>query len=105
MLIRDLTAEGARVVAYDPVAMPATRQALPHHESITHSLSVRLFDGSAAVVLITAWPEFRELPQLLQGLEHSPLGHRRQARAGQATDAPLRRNRALGQSPRSQSTR
>jgi UDPglucose 6-dehydrogenase len=72
-LIRDLRAEGARVVAYDPVAIPATRQALPHHD-VAYAQSLReAVDGSAAVVLITAWPEFRELPQLLQGLETPPL--------------------------------
>ena len=54
-----LRGEGAEVVAYDPVAMDAARSLLPGVEMRDTALAA--LEGSDAAVLVTEWPEFREL--------------------------------------------
>jgi UDPglucose 6-dehydrogenase len=58
-LIHLLQHEGARVRAYDPVAMAAARAHLPQVDLVETPYD--LADGSDAVVLVTEWNEFREL--------------------------------------------
>ncbi len=72
-VVRDLVAEGARVTAYDPVAMGAAKVVLSDLEvDYAPSLSEAICDTDA-IVLITAWPEFLELPELLRGIGKSPV--------------------------------
>ncbi|MFM9077809.1 MAG: UDP binding domain-containing protein [Solirubrobacterales bacterium] len=54
-----LAAEGAEVVAFDPVAMEAARELLPGVEMADSALEA--LDGADGAVLVTEWPEFREL--------------------------------------------
>jgi UDPglucose 6-dehydrogenase/GDP-mannose 6-dehydrogenase len=54
-----LLERGAEVVAYDPVA---TAPDVPHASTLDEAL-----DGADAVVLVTAWPEFAAVPELLAG--------------------------------------
>jgi UDPglucose 6-dehydrogenase len=54
-----LNAEGARVRAYDPVAAERAREILVGTELSNSALEA--IDGADAVVLVTEWPEFREL--------------------------------------------
>jgi UDPglucose 6-dehydrogenase len=54
-----LMAEGARVRAYDPVAADRAREILVGTELCDTALDA--VDGADAVVLVTEWPEFREL--------------------------------------------
>lgn len=54
-----LLAEGARVVAYDPVAIPNTRVLLPAVEYADSALQA--LEGAEACVLVTEWPEFVHL--------------------------------------------
>jgi UDPglucose 6-dehydrogenase len=54
-----LLGEGAAVRAYDPVAMERAREAIPAAELCDSALDA--LDGADAVVLVTEWPEFREL--------------------------------------------
>jgi UDPglucose 6-dehydrogenase len=54
-----LNAEGARVRAYDPVAAERAREILVGTELSDSALEA--IDGADAVVLVTEWPEFREL--------------------------------------------
>jgi UDPglucose 6-dehydrogenase len=55
----DLLADGAQVVAYDPVAGPqAARQV---HRLELADKAVEVADGAHAVVVMTEWAEFREL--------------------------------------------
>lgn len=60
-LVKSLTAKGARVRAYDPVAIPDAKQELDkmpvrYCESAYHAA-----EGSDALVVGTGWPEFRAL--------------------------------------------
>jgi len=51
-----LAAEGAEVVAFDPVAMEAARDLLPGVEMADSALDA--LDGADGAVLVTEWPEF-----------------------------------------------
>jgi len=52
---------GARVKAYDPVAMPACRQQNPHLNIQYCDSAAAVARGADAVVLVTEWEEFRNL--------------------------------------------
>jgi UDPglucose 6-dehydrogenase len=54
-----LQADGASVVAFDPVAEDEARRLLPNVEFADGALDA--IDGADAVVLVTEWPQFREL--------------------------------------------
>ncbi|HET9290624.1 MAG TPA: UDP-glucose/GDP-mannose dehydrogenase family protein [Actinomycetes bacterium] len=56
---RDLLADGARVVAYDPVAGEAAARKVPGLELADKAVGVA--DGAHAIVLMTEWAEFGEL--------------------------------------------
>jgi UDP-glucose 6-dehydrogenase len=72
-VIPNLALEGAHVVAYDPVAIEPTRQALNDPRvRYVESLGDAIRDVDA-VVLLTAWPEFQELPELLDLAERPPV--------------------------------
>jgi UDPglucose 6-dehydrogenase len=55
----DLLADGAQVVAYDPVAGPQAARQVPGLELADKAVEVA--DGAHAVVVMTEWAEFREL--------------------------------------------
>ncbi|MCO5316022.1 MAG: UDP-glucose/GDP-mannose dehydrogenase family protein [Solirubrobacterales bacterium] len=59
VLAARLMGEGANVVAYDPVAMERARTLLPGVEMKEKPEDA--LTGADAVVLVTEWPEFREL--------------------------------------------
>jgi UDPglucose 6-dehydrogenase len=58
-VIRDLLADGAQVVAYDPVAGEPAARLLPGLELAAKAVEVA--DGAHALVLMTEWAEFGEL--------------------------------------------
>ena len=72
-VIPSLAAEGALVTAYDPVANGPVRAALGD-DRIAYADSLReAIDRAEAVVLLTAWPEFQILPELLASLQNPPV--------------------------------
>lgn len=58
-IIAALQTQGAKIKAYDPVAMPAAQQLLPDVEYCQDSYAT--CDGSDALVLATEWNQFRAL--------------------------------------------
>src|SRR5262249_50593427 len=52
---------GARVSAYDPIAMEACKQQLPALKINYCSSALDAANGAHAVVLVTEWEEFRRL--------------------------------------------
>lgn len=67
-LIPELISKGAKIVAYDPVAMPNARGIL--RDNIEYARSVReCLKGADCCILVTEWPEFSRLqPDLLRRL-------------------------------------
>ncbi|HZA82641.1 MAG TPA: UDP-glucose/GDP-mannose dehydrogenase family protein, partial [Actinomycetes bacterium] len=58
-VVRDLLADGAQVVAYDPVAAEPAARLVPGLELADNA--VKVADGAHALVLMTEWAEFAEL--------------------------------------------
>jgi UDPglucose 6-dehydrogenase len=58
-VVRDLLADGAQVVAYDPVAGEQAARMVPGLELAAKAVEVA--DGAHAVVLMTEWAEFGDL--------------------------------------------
>jgi UDPglucose 6-dehydrogenase len=59
-VIEELVAHGARVVAYDPVAMPNARQLIASSDQVTFASSAReAAAGADVLAVVTEWLEFR----------------------------------------------
>lgn len=58
---KKLAERGARVKAHDPVAMNVFKRNYPDSGVILCETPAEVADGSDAVVLVTEWPEYREL--------------------------------------------
>jgi UDPglucose 6-dehydrogenase/GDP-mannose 6-dehydrogenase len=70
-IIRALKAEGADVVAYDPIAKPDTH---PDMAGVRVAPSlVEVVKDAEVVVHVTRWDEFRKLPEILRRLGRNPL--------------------------------
>jgi UDPglucose 6-dehydrogenase/GDP-mannose 6-dehydrogenase len=72
-ILDSLVREGATVTAHDPIAidtMRATMGALPvtYEADLTTAL-----DGAEVVVLVTSWPQYAAVPDLLAGRPDQPL--------------------------------
>jgi UDPglucose 6-dehydrogenase/GDP-mannose 6-dehydrogenase len=72
-VVRALLAEGAKLKAFDPVAKEEARKlfgngAIAYCDDLTTAVT-----GVEAVVLLTRWKEFRQLPELLGRLDPQPL--------------------------------
>ncbi|MHB9075048.1 MAG: UDP-glucose dehydrogenase family protein [Desulfobaccales bacterium] len=60
-IIGRLLEAGARVQAYDPEAMPATRQYLGDHKDVSYASSTyEALEGADALIICTEWSKFRE---------------------------------------------
>lgn len=71
-IVNMLVDRGVRVTAYDPIAIAPAKRVLPS--------AVRYADGlgdavssADAVLLLTRWAEFNELPELLRAMKSPPL--------------------------------
>mgnify|MGYP002778717445 CR=1 FL=1 len=68
-----LLARGAQVAAFDPVAKATARAALGARAvTLVDSLAAAV-DGAEALVLVTRWDEFAQLPALLAARADPPL--------------------------------
>jgi UDPglucose 6-dehydrogenase len=61
-VIDEVVRLGARVVAYDPVAMENARRVLTHPDIRFAPSALEAATGADALLLLTAWPEFRTIP-------------------------------------------
>ncbi len=72
-IIRYLLAEGAIVLAYDPVAISEARKILDVQDvRFQNSLSEAVKDVEA-IVLVTRWKEFEKLPEMLREARTQPV--------------------------------
>ncbi len=71
-IAQELTAEGASVRAYDPVAMENARSILPAVEMFDDPYSMA--EGSDALIVVTDWNEFKQLDlERIKGLMRTPV--------------------------------
>jgi UDPglucose 6-dehydrogenase len=71
-IVQDLTAAGAKVRGYDPVAMDVARPLLPAVEMFENPYSMS--EGCDALIVITEWNEFKQLDlEKIKGLLKSPI--------------------------------
>jgi len=71
-IVQQLVERGARVVAYDPIARETARAVLPKEIRFADNLASALADCDA-VLLITRWDEFKQVPDLLARRAPAPL--------------------------------
>ena len=82
-IVRQLARPRAVVKAFDPVAMPQARKVLLDGEVAYAGSLAECLEGADAVVLVTRWKEFEQVPALLARLPSKPLlvdGRRQLAR-------------------------
>ena len=73
LIVNDLLAKKAVIIAYDPVAQEEAKKVFKT-EKITYSESVsEVVEGVDAVLLLTRWPDFDILPEILNTSENPPL--------------------------------
>lgn len=63
-VIRMLVDKGASVTAFDPIARQEAEHALGNMLEFKDSVAEAI-DGADAILVMTAWPEFKDLPDLL----------------------------------------
>lgn len=68
-----LLAEGAKIFAYDPVAMPVAKEAFAERE-ITYCDSLEeALERGEALVLVTSWKEFAKIPEMIKKRGLAPI--------------------------------
>ena len=71
-VIRALVDEGAVVTAYDPIARDEATHALGDIVQFEDTVEAAIKDAKA-ILLMTAWPEFAELPAMIAKMPEAPL--------------------------------
>lgn len=72
-IVRELRTKGATVTAFDPVASGEADKAL-QDDAIRYCDSLReAIEQAQAVMLVTRWDEFDQLPSLINGRERPPV--------------------------------
>lgn len=72
-IVNNLLASKAIITAFDPVAQDEAKKVFKT-EKIIYSESVNeVVKGADAVLLLTRWPEFEALPEILNASDNSPL--------------------------------
>ena len=72
-VVHELLAEGARVLAHDPVAIETAGAVLAGHPVEFVPDLEGIARESDALVLVTKWGEYQRLPEVLSGLKDPPL--------------------------------
>jgi len=72
-VIQELLKCEARIRAFDPVANGEAEKVLGNDNIVYCDDLTSAIDGVQAVVLMTRWEEFRNIPRLLAGLDPQPL--------------------------------
>jgi UDPglucose 6-dehydrogenase/GDP-mannose 6-dehydrogenase len=72
-IVADLVRAGAQVVVHDPIALETGRKGLVEHGVDVSGLRFQpdlaaAIEGAEAIMLVTSWPEYREVPALMKRL-------------------------------------
>jgi UDPglucose 6-dehydrogenase len=71
-IVRRLQAEGARVTAYDPAAADEARRLFGPELHVASS-AAEAMAGADAVLLVTRWSEFQNVPEILRNAGANPV--------------------------------
>ncbi|WP_269523431.1 UDP-glucose dehydrogenase family protein [Coraliomargarita parva] len=72
-VIRDLLAHQADIIAFDPIAQEETEKALGEG-TIAYAETVEAcVEGAEVILLMTSWPQFKSLPELIAAMPMTPL--------------------------------
>jgi UDPglucose 6-dehydrogenase/GDP-mannose 6-dehydrogenase len=71
-IIKALLAQGAKIKAYDPVANEEARKIFGHEIMLCDNIHQAIVNVEA-VVLVTRWAQFKQLPALLADLNPQPV--------------------------------
>ena len=72
-VVKNLLSEGARINAYDPVARHEAKKLFGNNQIVYMDELAETVRDVDAVILLTSWPEFTGLPQMLQNLDNTPV--------------------------------
>jgi UDPglucose 6-dehydrogenase len=72
-VIYELLKEGCQVTVFDPQAAEMGRDALAEKMVLFANTLEEVVEGADAVLLLTSWPEFKEVSKILQKTSPSPL--------------------------------
>jgi UDPglucose 6-dehydrogenase/GDP-mannose 6-dehydrogenase len=72
-VVRGLLSEGARIKAYDPIAKDEARKLFGNHDIVYPDNLAQTLKGTEAVVLLTRWEEFNNVPEALRQMTPQPL--------------------------------
>ena len=72
-IIRALLAEKAELQAYDPAAKQEAAKLFPNGQVRLCDALAQAIERAQAIVVVTRWEEFRQLPELLRRLQPQPL--------------------------------
>jgi UDPglucose 6-dehydrogenase len=76
-VVPDLVAAGAQVVLHDPIALDNARAMLGDAQVEYEADLARALAGADAVMLVTSWPAYAEVPKLLDGRDLPVIDGRR----------------------------
>lgn len=71
-VMRELIGAGARVTAYDPIATLEAAPDLQSDVNVVDDLASAI-EGVDAIMLVTSWEEFRNVPDLTRGRQPAPV--------------------------------
>jgi UDPglucose 6-dehydrogenase/GDP-mannose 6-dehydrogenase len=72
-IIKELLAQGAKIKTYDPIVEPAAERVFGSEHIVICEDLAEAIDGAQAIILTTAWKEFKKIPELLSFLDPQPL--------------------------------
>jgi UDPglucose 6-dehydrogenase/GDP-mannose 6-dehydrogenase len=72
-IIRELLEERAEIRAYDPVAAGEARKLFGNSRIAYCDDLAQTLEEAEVVLLLTRWPEFQQLPIMLENVESPPL--------------------------------
>ena len=72
-VIKGLIARGAQIMAFDPVAKHAAQQLFNNRQILFVDEVQKAVNGVDAVILLTRWDEFKQLHDIVKGINPQPL--------------------------------
>ena len=72
-IVKELLARGANVKAYDPIVKQQALSMFPNSNFTFYDNIHQALDSTEAIVLLTGWNEFFNVPKLVSGMDPSPV--------------------------------